>query len=234
MPVYNIADLKVSIDPVGETLLRQAKKYLSESNDPDIIIEKSTETELMKFRGRISPFSLDSADYLLTGSKFALNLIDYNGLMLHSSAVAYENKAYLFSADCGVGKSTHTSLWQKVFGEDNAKIINDDKPVIRKIDGIYYAYGSPFSGKNDKSLNIRVPIKAICFIERAAENSIMRITSDESVGLVYRQIMRPCRAEKMNMLLDFMDMLIREIPIYKLKCNISQEAVHVAYNAMKG
>lgn len=34
------------------------------------------------------------------------------GFYLHSSAVELDGRAYLFSGKSGVGKSTHTRLWQ--------------------------------------------------------------------------------------------------------------------------
>ena len=49
--------------------------------------------------------------------------------MLHSSAVVADGKAYLFTADSGTGKSTHTQLWPRMFG-DRAYILNDDKPAL--------------------------------------------------------------------------------------------------------
>lgn len=62
--------------------------------------------------------------------------------MVHSSAIKYNDKCYLFSADSGVGKSTHTSLWHKVYG-DKVQIINDDKPIIRLENNKLIVYGSP-------------------------------------------------------------------------------------------
>ena len=75
-------------------------------------------------------------------------------MLLHSSAVVVDGYAYLFSADSGTGKSTHTGLWKQHFG-DRAYIINDDKPAIRKVDGEWYVFGTPWSGKTDTSVNPR-------------------------------------------------------------------------------
>ena len=50
-------------------------------------------------------------------------------LLCHGSTVAADGKAYLFTARCGTGKSTHTRLWREVFG-DRAVMVNDDKPFL--------------------------------------------------------------------------------------------------------
>ena len=89
----------------------------------------------------------DEWEYIQTGLVFACKLLDFNGFCLHASAVALENRAVLFSGPCGIGKSTHTNLWQQYFGPDRAVIINDDKPALRLIKGTFYAYGTPGAAK---------------------------------------------------------------------------------------
>lgn len=95
--------------------------------------------------------TLEQCEYIFAGSEFYRKLINLGGFMLHASAIVVDNKAYLFSAPSGTGKSTHTKLWQECFG-DKAIIINDDKPAIRIEEGKCFAYGTPFSGKTDEKL----------------------------------------------------------------------------------
>ena len=174
MALYNIADLKVNMDLRYSFLLDKAKSYLiSEENTdtPDITVRVSDESLNKCVADFKSDKFMPEYEYVLAGSAFYFELLRYSGMMLHSSAVAVDGYAYLFSADSGTGKSTHTSLWLKLLGE-RAYILKDDKPAIRCTDGKVYAYGTPFSGKNDINVNARVPLGGICFIERAEENSI--------------------------------------------------------------
>ncbi len=71
-----------------------------------------------------------------------------------------------FSADSGVGKSTHTALWHKVYG-DKVQIINDDKPIIRLENNELIVYGSPFAGGTMKFQNDSAVLGAIVFLEEA-------------------------------------------------------------------
>ena len=80
------------------------------------------------------------------GEAFYARLLQYDGMLLHASCVEKDGKAYLFSAKSGTGKSTHTHLWLRAFPD--SRIINDDKPAVRRMDGTFYACGTPFSGKN--------------------------------------------------------------------------------------
>ncbi len=175
----------------------------------------------------------DVCEYLATGSCFYRHLIDYGGLMLHSSAVVVDGKAYLFSADPGTGKSTHTNLWLKAFG-DRAFILNDDKPALRLEDGVWYAYGTPWSGKHDISVDTRVPVAGIALLRRGKENVITPTGGIEAIHRIFKQVNRPRNPEYRVKLMDLLDKLMKDVPIWDLQCNMDPEAALVAYEAMKG
>ena len=67
-----------------------------------------------------------------------------------------------------------------LFGE-KAYILNDDKPALRLIEGIWYAYGTPWSGKHDISVNTGVPIGGICMLERGEENKIIPFRGKDAI-----------------------------------------------------
>ena len=71
----------------------------------------------------------------------------YNRFVMHGAAISFEDKAYIFTAASGTGKSTHIRLWRKAFGNP-VGIVNGDKPVIEiKDDGTSLVYGTPWAGK---------------------------------------------------------------------------------------
>ena len=59
--------------------------------------------------------SPDGVAYMASGWLFYAKLLLHGGMMLHSSAVELDGNAYLFSGPSGVGKSTQTGLWTKLF-----------------------------------------------------------------------------------------------------------------------
>ena len=224
---YRIAGLAVSMETFGRTQ-KQAVPYLCDSEQAaDIIVESNREA----VKNRFPDVSDDIAEYLSTGSSFYRQLLTYDGFMLHSSAVVVDGKAYLFSANSGTGKSTHTKLWLRYFG-DHAYILNDDKPALRMIDGKWYAYGTPWSGKDDISVNAGVEIAGIAVLERAESNEIEPHRGKEAIFDIFSQTNRPKAYELREKLLMLIDKLIADIPIWKLKCNIELEAAEVAYSAM--
>ena len=172
-------------------------------------------------------------EYVATGALFNRFLIVHDGLMLHSSAVVVDGYAYLFSADSGTGKSTHTNLWLEKFG-DKAFIINDDKPAIRKIDGEWDVFGTPWCGKNNTNKNAKAKLGAIVFLERSEENWIEEENIKDAIPKFFRQTTRKLNVEKnMDTVLKTMEKVLSEVPIYNMGCNISEDAAKMAYEKIR-
>lgn len=231
---YKIADLIVQFDTKFNILNKRAEKYLCQQNEK-VNFEMTITDELIKQTVKEdSTLTPELAEYMIMGTTFYKALLNYNGCFLHSSAVVIDEEAYLFSANCGTGKSTHTSLWLKYLKEKEPYILNDDKPALRIMEDGIYAYGTPFSGKHDISENTRAKLKGICFLEQATKNSIKRIEPSEAISLFFAQTLIRLSKEEMSKLLDIMDILLKEIPCYKLCCDMSEEAVRLSYETMRG
>lgn len=230
--LYDIAELKVSYKSMYPMLEERSAKYKVTEIAPaqmELSVSQQTIENL-----RPSTPLLDDAtrEYMEIGRQFYLNLISFDGMMLHASAVVVNGEAYLFSAPSGTGKSTHTNLWLEKFG-DSAYILNDDKPAIRLMDGKAMAFGTPFSGKFDISRNIGVPIRGIAFLERSAENSCERMEQKQAIYSLMNQSIRPSNQMTYIRLLKVLDSVIRRVPVYTLKCNMDPEAAQVAYETMQ-
>mgnify|MGYP003311840026 CR=1 FL=1 len=100
------------------------------------------------------------------------------------------------------------------------------------VDGVFYAYGTPWSGKTDESVNVGVPIAGICFLSRG-ENKIKRIPGIKALKPFMDQTVRPYDKELMKNMLDTLNLILTDIPIYELSCDMSEDAVMTAYNGMQ-
>ena len=200
----------------------------SGSDGADIIIR----TEL--FRKDVwQMLSEDDYVYMESGAWFYFELLKHNGLMLHASAVEMDGKAYLFSGNSGVGKSTHTNLWLAEF-EGRAEILNDDKPALRFIDGKWYAYGTPWSGKHGINQNRRLPLAGICFLKQSKENKIRSLNNAEAITRLVKQTLRRFnRTESLNLMLSHLDMLVRNVPVFELENRPEPEAARLSYETMR-
>lgn len=226
-----VADVNLQIELLYNKTIGQAKDYEAEFDKPNVSIHIPC-TDYEEFKKDAPHLSDEDIEYIYTGAAFYEALLHFNGFMLHSSGVVVDNYAYLFSADPGTGKSTHTNLYLKYF-KDNAKIINDDKPALRLIDDDIYVYGTPWSGKTDQNINMRVPLGAIVFLERSEDNWVKEITPKEAIPLILQQTIRPNDKDTMIKLLDILDKVLSRARLYKLGCNISEEAVRTSYDKIK-
>lgn len=230
--IYNIAGVLVDMDLKYPRLINQSKAYIDNSGRrPNIRIR--IDDQSLEILQRANPhLTMEECEYIWTGSEFYNCMPEFGGFLLHSSAVVYNDEAFLFSAPCGTGKSTHTQLWLKRF--EGAYILNDDKPAIKWTENGFYVYGTPFSGKTDLNVNKGVLLKGICVLERGQTNEIEPINSEEALFSILNQTVRPNSDDRMDKLLTLLDKLINNISIYRLKCNMDIEAAEVSYNAMKG
>ncbi len=232
MGKYIIAGLKTEFDVKYDVLRERAKAYEADfdSSETDIKIEISEEY-LNKKKEEIPQMSLANHEYFWTGNAFNIWLMDHNGIMIHSSCVEKDGYAYLFSADSGTGKSTHTHLWLKNL--PGTRIINDDKPALIKENDIWYACGTPFSGKTNENLNVKVPVRAITFIKRGTENKVSRLPVNEAVKLLFGQTIRSSYEERAYKSLEAVDSILRSVPVFSLECNMDDDAAFASYNGIE-
>ena len=229
---YKIAGLVTKFPCTGRTSMQALPYRCAPCQGVDISIPlERIQNTCKKWKEEMPQVSDDMLEYMATGALFYLYLLQHDGLMLHSSAVVVDGKAYLFTADPGTGKSTHTSLWLKQFG-DRAYILNDDKPALRLEDGKWYAYGTPWSGKYDLSSNCRAELAGIAVLERGEINSIEPFGGLDAIFSIFAQVNRTKLSEDRIKLMELLDKLISHIPVWKLCCNMNPDAVNVAYQAM--
>lgn len=167
--------------------------------------------------------------------KIAEEMPFFDRFVMHGATITYNGGAYMFCAPSGTGKSTHISLWRRYLGS-SVGIINGDKPFLSldATNGVIYAHGSPWAGKERWHNNRCAPLRALCFISRAEENSISRLTPEKCLPLLMRQIYMPSSADAALKTLGFIDSLVSLVPIYLLRCNISEDAVKCSFEALTG
>ena len=229
-----IADLKICVENKYKYVFNLCRDYMIEATHPDITV-RATEEEIAQ--EKIISEDPSASDAYAEGVCIYRNICKqlpqkFSAYLFHSALIEYEGRGYAFSAKSGTGKSTHISLWQKAFGKQ-VRVINGDKPILRYINGELVAYGTPWCGKENISTNASVPLCAICFIERSESNSIARITPSEAISMIFHQILTPRDMETLDSLLPLLDLTLKLVPCYLLRCNMDIEAAHVAYNAMK-
>lgn len=232
MEQFIIAGLKTEYFVRCGLLESRSEKYKAEFDDSETEIKISMTENFLKEKQKEHPeLSFEDVEYMWTASGFYNRLIDYNGMMLHSSCVEKDGFAYLFSARSGTGKSTHTHLWLKNLS--GTRIINDDKPALLFENGVWYACGTPFSGKTDENYNVKIPVRAIIFLKRAEENKVKRLGVGEAIKLLFEQTIRPTDRSKAEKMMCLVDSLLTNVPILSLECNMDDDAALVSYTGIE-
>ena len=229
---YKIADLIVEMNPKYNNTLELAEPFLYDgSRDADFEL-KSSDKYLDQLMSKAAEgVNVEQMENFAFSGIFNRAAIKYSTMLVHSSALIYDGGAYLFSGDSGVGKSTHTRLWLKAFG-DKVHIMNDDKPVVKLYDDKAVAFGTPFDGGSGIALNESYPLKAIIFVERGEENSVRIPDNREIIQKLYFQTARMVNRETAEKMLINIERILSLTKFYVLSCNMDISAAHIAYNSI--
>lgn len=204
-------------------------------NAPDIrirTVQADIDSEQRRSDGTEYPD--DYLESLAVYRRFAEAVLEDGYLLLHASAISVDHMAYLFAARSGTGKSTHTKLWMEYFGE-RALMINDDKPVVKVCSGgrPSIVFGTPWAGKHRRSANTAVTLKAICFLNRGTENTVVKMDSGQAYPLLLQQCLRVSDKRRMEITLKLLDQLAAGAAMYRLECNMELSAAAAAYEGMQ-
>ena len=154
-----------------------------------------------------------------------------SGVCLHSASIKYKEYAIMFSGVSGTGKTTHANLWRTVFSD--VDIINGDNGYLLIEDKNIYVYGSPWCGTSGECMSIKVPAKAVVFLEQAKENCIVRLSIAEAFMRLSARCFVPSWDEKLMLdTLNTTEMLANTINCYLLKCLPDKNAVKACYNGI--
>ena len=235
-----IAGAVFSVEPIFASTREYCKRYLSEKEpvfrisvtEDDLDFEqKQLEKEAVEQHIRPRKFPGPFLERATILRKAAVFLLKSDTLLIHGSTVAVDGSAYLFTAPCGTGKSTHTRLWRQVFG-DRAVMINDDKAFLRVGDDGIIAFGSPWSGKHGLDTNMNAPLRGICVIGRGNENRIVRHTGDGLFTILQDQLLGYTEETDLDLAWGLLHRLVSQVPVWNLTCNMDPEAARVSYGAM--
>ena len=227
-----IADLTVKIDNRYHYVEKFCEGYIVPAvDDPDIevyITDDDIANEPPPEDGIAPPYFLESTAVY---RKIAEKLFAYDAFVMHGSVIAVGGKAYMFTAKSGVGKTTHTRIWLDKFG-DKAHVLNGDKPIIRFFDGIPYACGTPWRGKENYGVNEMMPLWGIVFFGRGTENRAYPIDREKAFFALTSQIYRSKDKEVFLKTVALTDKLTSSTVLVAAECNMEREAADVVYNAL--
>lgn len=241
--VYRVANLSIRVTSLHDGVDLLCASYGTEDCNPSLCVA-TTQADIDCER-RLSEAADESSDipirqfsdaYLETLAvyrKIAERLPEFDALLVHGSCVSVDGQGYLFMANSGVGKSTHARLWREMLGS-RAIMVNDDKPIIRFIDGAPMIFGTPWDGKHRLSTNIGVPLRAIGFIARAEQDAATPVASAAAFANLLKHAYRPVNPAALQKTLELLDILSNSVSLWRLECTMHPSAARMSYDAMTG
>jgi hypothetical protein len=182
-------------------------------------------SEKLVSRRNGSPVLSNPVSYPLDQILLMYILARRHGALLHAAGIDINGKGYIFPGKSGAGKSTITRQFAAL---GDTGLLSDDRIVVRKIEGGFKAYGTPWPGEAGIALNKSVPLAGIFFINHGSANRIREITPKEALARLLPVTSIPWYdREVMDRILTFCEDLISSVPIYELDFKPSVEVVDV-------
>jgi hypothetical protein len=152
----------------------------------------------------------DPFEYPLDGLILYYLTVINGDIMIHASGINNAGQGYLFSGVSGKGKSTMAMLW------DNwgAKVIHDDRLIIRKTGNGYRMFNTPVYNNDDPHES---PLNRIFIIEHGIENKLIRLKEAIAVSMVMANcIQHTWGPGIISQLLESVSDMCRTIPTFRL------------------
>ena len=156
-----------------------------------------------------NPYSIDSVLRIV----HTLMLAPEGGFLLHASSAVRNGKAFLFSGVSEAGKTTMARL-----APAGVDVLTDEASYVRKVDGRYFAYGTPFAGEMGKpGKNISAPVDALYLLAKGSENRIDKIEPGQAIERLLRNILFFARQpELVRQVFKAACAFVEAVPVYQL------------------
>jgi len=156
-----------------------------------------------------NPYSIDSVLRIV----HTLMLAPEGGFLLHASSAVRNGKAFLFSGLSEAGKTTIARL-----APADVTVLTDEASYVRKVDGQYFAYGTPFAGElGAPGKNISAPVAALYLLKKAPDNRIEGIDPADAIQRLLRNILFFAHQPDMvRQVFEAACAFVSAVPVYQL------------------
>jgi hypothetical protein len=116
------------------------------------------------------------------GPTLELLLIEYlaqeRGLIVHACGINDGGGGMLFVGESGAGKSTIANLWCQ---NNGITILSDDRIILRKKNGAFWMYGTPWHGEARFVSSSSTQLKHIFFLRHDQLNAVRQLNRADTV-----------------------------------------------------
>jgi hypothetical protein len=150
-------------------------------------------------------------------------LAQNKGMLVHAAAARINGRGFLFPGRSAAGKSTLSRL---LVGRRGVELLSDDRIAVRKMDGEFRAFGTPWPGDAGIALNASVPLSGIFFMYHGVNNRITEINKQEALERLLPVTSIPWYdRDIVPGMLSFCEDLVSHVPAFELHFTPSSEVV---------
>lgn len=145
----------------------------------------------------------------------AQTLIRRNGIVLHSSGIVRDGKAYVFFGHSGAGKSTVAELSQPL------PILSDDMVVLLRepaAGGSWQACSTPFAGNfpQDSKAPGSFPLAGLYLLKQATMVELRPVALPVAIGMLSTAAPFLSREDRVDHLIPLLNDLCQSVPAFEL------------------
>ena len=172
-----------------------------------------------------------SSKTLLKAMELEHFIADSDGVLFHSAFIEVEDKALLFTAPSGVGKSTQADLWCR---EKDADLINGDRCAVKIKEGRAFAFGVPYCGSSGVRKNRTLEIEAIVYLGRAKAPCVSQLSGVNAFMKIFEGIcVNTWNSTDMENCVKTVATIAENTPVFMLECTPDRLSVVQLEKALK-
>ncbi|MBL7114621.1 MAG: hypothetical protein ISS35_02555 [Kiritimatiellae bacterium] len=148
----------------------------------------------------------------------------FNAILMHGVGFVLDGIGALCVGKSGAGKSTLANIIEPA----GARVLSDDRIVVRYCNGQQYLYGTPWPGDAGHARNEGHPLSHLLFLVQSEENKLVSLSPFEAVQRLMPVCSIPWYDEAMvTAYFAIIDRIVRDIPCAELHFTRSDEVLDV-------
>ena len=161
------------------------------------------------------------------GPAMELLMINYlawaKGIILHACGIERQGKGYLFAGESGSGKSTLARFWNQ---EKGVEVLSDDRTIVRKQDGQFRMYGTPWHGDAPFGSPRNVRLERIFFLGHGSKNAVRELKGAGAMMKFLKCSFPPYwDAPGMDSAMEIFEELVARVSCYELSFKPDHSAI---------
>lgn len=161
----------------------------------------------------------------------ANRLARHEALILHAAGVLWNGRGYIFGGRSGIGKTTLARIWR----QQGATLLNDDRVIVRWQDGQARLYASPWHGEEEMVTDQSAVLGGIFHLAQSTTPAAKKLQGAGAVAALLSTAVAPFySASGINHLLTVAEQICHVTPTFQLAFKPEPQVVPFCLAALGG